>query len=97
MGYESRLDKTIEDSKYWLATYTETFKEHDKDMKGLQTELCGRLESVNDNLRLRVSINDMKLNFKSLNDMLFVKFKQVEDVKSGLRDVISFQRDFYPL
>jgi hypothetical protein len=36
MGYESRLDKTMEDSKYWLTTYTEAFKVHDRDMKGLR-------------------------------------------------------------
>jgi hypothetical protein len=36
MGYESRLDKTMEDAKYWLTTYTNSFKEHDKDMKGLR-------------------------------------------------------------
>ena len=29
--------------------------------------------------------------------MVFVKFKQVEDVKSGLRDLITYQKYFYPL
>jgi hypothetical protein len=59
--------------------------------------LSGRLDSVLEDLRLRVSITDMKLNFKKLNDMLFIKFTQVEDVKAGLRDVIAFQKDFYPM
>ena len=97
MGYEARLDKTIEDAKYWLETYTAAFKAHDKDMQGLRTELSGRLGTVIDACALRVSITDMTLNFKTLNDMLFVKFQQVEEVKSGLRDVIAFQMDFYPM
>lgn len=45
----------------------------------------------------RVTVDDVKKNFKKLNDMVFVKFKQVEDVKSGLRDLITYQKYFYPL
>ena len=37
-----------------------------------------------------VSTNDMKLNFKALSDLLFVKFTQLEDMKTGLRDVLVF-------
>ena len=74
-GYEARLDKTIEDAKYWLETYTAAFKAHDKDMQGLRTELSGRLGTVIDACALRVSITDMTLNFKTLNDMLFVKLR----------------------
>ena len=45
----------------------------------------------------RVSNTDLRLNMKSLNDMLFLKFKQVEDMKQALRDVIIFQKYFYPI
>jgi hypothetical protein len=45
----------------------------------------------------KVGVHDLKLNFKKLNDMLFIKFKQLEDTKSGLRDVLTFQKYFYPL
>jgi len=35
----------------------------------------GRLDNVLEQCEQKVSINDMKLNFKTLNDMLFVKFR----------------------
>jgi hypothetical protein len=39
----------------------------------------------------------MKINFKTLNDMLFVKFGQLEDTKQGMRDTLTFIKYFYPL
>ena len=39
----------------------------------------------------------MHLNFKALSDLMFVKFKQLEDMKMGLRDTLVFQKYFYPL
>lgn len=32
----------------------------------------------------------MKQNFKQLNDLLFIKFKQVEDTKEAVRNLISY-------
>ena len=55
------------------------------------------MDNVIVQVRNRVSIKDMKLNFKALNDMLFVKFGQLEDVKSGCRDMLAYQKYFYPL
>lgn len=45
----------------------------------------------------RVTNDDMQKNFKKLNQMLFIKFKQVEDVKTGLRDMMAYQKYFYPV
>lgn len=39
----------------------------------------------------------MKSNFHTLNDMLFVKFRQLEDTKQGMRDMLTFVKYFYPL
>ena len=39
----------------------------------------------------------MKKNFTKLNDMLFIKFKQVEDNKQAVRDILNYQKYFYPL
>jgi len=39
----------------------------------------------------------MHANFKELSDLLIVKFKQIEDVKEGLRDMLVYQKYFYPL
>lgn len=45
----------------------------------------------------KVGVHDIRLNFKKLKDMLFIKFRQLEDTKSGLRDVLTYQKYFYPL
>ena len=39
----------------------------------------------------------MKKNFDKLNDMLFIKFQQVETNKQALRDMLNYQKYFYPL
>lgn len=39
----------------------------------------------------------MHANFKELADLLIVKFIQIEDVKEGLRDMLVYQKYFYPL
>ena len=95
--HENRLEKTVGDCKYWLDKYTESFKQHDKVMLGLKTEINGRLDNVLDQLNLRVSIEDVTLNFERLNDLLLVKFSQVEDTKESVRDIMAYQKYFYPL
>jgi hypothetical protein len=87
----------VGDCKYWLDKYTESFKQHDKVMLGLKTEINGRLDNVLDQLNLRVSIDDVTLNFERLNDLLLVKFSQVEDTKESVRDIMAYQKYFYPL
>jgi len=57
-----------------MQKYTESFKEHDRVMSGLRTELQGRLDTIIVQVKNRVSVKDMKLNFKALNDLLLVKF-----------------------
>lgn len=37
-----------------------------------------------------VTTHDMRLNFRALSDLMFVKFAQLEDMKTGLRDVLVF-------
>ena len=39
----------------------------------------------------------MKLNFKRLNHLLWVKFRQLEDTKTSIRDVLTYQKYFYPI
>ena len=55
------------------------------------------MDNVLEQVEAKVSINDMKLNFKTLNDMLFVKFRQLEDTKQGMRDLLTYVKYFYPL
>jgi hypothetical protein len=35
-------------------------------------------------------MSDMHANFKELGDLLIVKFKQIEDVKEGCRDMLVY-------
>ena len=39
----------------------------------------------------------MKANFGKLNDMLYIKFTQLEDMKAAQRDMLNYQKNFYPL
>ena len=63
----------------------------------MQGEFNGRIDTVLFQLSRRVAIDDVKKNFDKLNDMLFIKFKEVEDHKHALRDMLNDQKHFYPL
>jgi len=39
----------------------------------------------------------MQKNFTKLNDILLIKFNQVEDMKHAMRDMLNYQKYFYPL
>eukprot|EP00352_Strombidinopsis_acuminata_P004245 CAMPEP_0176383434 /NCGR_PEP_ID=MMETSP0126-20121128/33503_1 /TAXON_ID=141414 ORGANISM="Strombidinopsis acuminatum, Strain SPMC142" /NCGR_SAMPLE_ID=MMETSP0126 /ASSEMBLY_ACC=CAM_ASM_000229 /LENGTH=52 /DNA_ID=CAMNT_0017748505 /DNA_START=757 /DNA_END=915 /DNA_ORIENTATION=+ len=52
---------------------------------------------MDDILDRKVTVEDMKKNFRALNDMLFIKFKQVEDLKTTCRDIVLYQKLFYPM
>ena len=39
----------------------------------------------------------MKQNFRQLNDILVIKFKQVEDTKEACRNLITFQKFFHEI
>jgi hypothetical protein len=56
-----------------------------------------RLETVLDQIENKVNLADMKMNFKTLTDMLFVKFRQLEDTKSGMRDMLTYTKYFLPM
>lgn len=50
----------------------------------------GRVETLFYQLGRRVTVDDARKNFKALNDMLFIKFKQLEDTKTAVRDMITY-------
>ena len=39
----------------------------------------------------------MRENMSTLSGLISMKFKQVEDVKNGLRNMLVYQKYFYPL
>lgn len=40
------MDKTIADCKYWLETYTESFKKHDLKMTSFHELANGRMDTM---------------------------------------------------
>ena len=78
---ESRMDTTIADAKFWLEKYTKGYKENDAKIGEMQGEFNGRIDTILFQLDRRVTVDDMKKNFNKMNDMLFIKFSQVEDTK----------------
>ena len=94
---EGNMDRTIADAKFWMEKYTKAYKENDAKIGELQGEFNGRIETIFFQLGRRVTVDDMKKNFDKLNDMLFIKFQQVESNKQALRDMLNYQKYFYPL
>ena len=91
--HEVRMDQTINDTKFWLDKYNE----NDIQINQIKAEFEGKLEALEFQVSRRPTNDDLQKNFKRLNDILLVKFSQVEDVKTGLRDVIAYQKFFYPV
>ena len=91
------MDQVLADAKFWLEKYTKAYRDNDAKIGAMQGEFNGRIETIFYQISQRVTVDDMKKNFTKLNDMLAVKFKQVEDNKHALRDMINYQKHFYPL
>lgn len=80
-----------------MEKYTKAYKENDAKIGEIQGEFNGRIDTINFQLSRRVTVDDMKKNFNKFNDILFIKFKEVEDNKHALRDMLNYQKYFYPL
>lgn len=94
---ETRMDQVLADAKFWLEKYTQAYRDNDAKIGSMQGEFNGRIETIFYQISQRVTIDDMKKNFTKLNDMLSIKFKQVEDNKHAVRDMLNYQKHFYPL
>lgn len=92
-----QMESTISDAKFWLDKYSKAYKENDAKIGEMQGEFNGRFDSLLFELTRRVSVDDFRRNFDKLNDILFIKFSQVEDMKAAQRDMINYQKHFYPL
>jgi len=51
-----------------------TFAEQEAGLQKTKIELKGDVDAVRFELSRRLTVEDMKVNFKALSDMLFVKF-----------------------
>lgn len=77
--------------------YTKSHTEQEHFLGNYKVQIKAEFNEVKYELEKRVSNSDLRLNMKALNDMLMIKFSQVEDMKQSIRDVIVFQKYFYPL
>ena len=91
------MEQVVADAKFWIEKYTKAYKENDAKIGEMQGEFNGRLDTILFQVDRRVTVDDVKKNFDKLNDMLFIKFKQVEDNKAAVRDMLNYQKYFYPL
>ena len=63
----------------------------------MQGQFNGRLDAQDFQIRRRITVEDMKANFDKLNDLLYIKFTQLEDMKAAQRDMLNYQKNFYPM
>ena len=94
---EGRLLQTMKDTQYWLEKYEQSHRAAELALATTQSDLKGKMAEIEFDLSRKISTVDMSANFKALNDMLFVKFSQLEDIKQTVKDMLVFQKYFYPL
>ena len=63
----------------------------------MQGQFNGRLDAQDFQIKRRIVVEDMKANFDKLNDLLYIKFTQLEDMKAAQRDMLNYQKNFYPM
>lgn len=56
-----------------------------------------KFDDLDFNLAERVKTTDLRQNFEQLNDILEVKFRQVEDTKEACRNLIAYQKYYHPI
>ena len=92
-----KIKHQILDVKYWIETYTNSHKDIDRTINSVKTELKGDYERAMFAIKQKLDVRVMNENMQTLTSLLKLKFKQVENVKDGLRDMLVYQKYFYPL
>lgn len=81
MNHEHKLKTTLEDSKFWMDEHKKNYEEQERYLNKLKGEMQSDMDRLQYNMGKLVTSHDMHLNIKALNDLMFVKFTQLEDVK----------------
>ena len=84
------MEKQIADCSFWMQEYTNSFKANDEKLGVIDSQMNGKMETLEYQISQRVTINDMKKNFEKLTDILLIKFEQVEDNKQAVRDMLNY-------
>ena len=91
------MESTVNEAQYWMKKYGEQHKEAEGNFNKLKYHVEETMNLFRSDIERRVVVKDLECNFKTLNDLLFVKFKQLEDTKSAVRDLIAFTTYCYPI
>lgn len=70
--------------------FKKDFKRLRGDLEQLRVMHEGKLEQIDFELGRKILYEDIKQNFKTLNDILAIKFKQLEDTKEAVRHLICY-------
>ena len=63
----------------------------------IKMQMDGSMEKLTYKVGKMVTIEDMKVNFKQFNDLLFINFRTIEDTKEACRNMIAYQKYFHPI
>ena len=93
----NKLSNQIIDVKYWIEQYNESFKKADGKFNNVRTEFLAEIKNLEREINQKCGIVDLRANLKEMSDLVLVKFKQLEDMKEALRDMLLYQKYFYPV
>ena len=60
------------------------------DFEKLKELTQSKLDQVFFDIDRRAKVHDVKQNFEKLNEILIVKFKQIEDTKQAMRNLVTY-------
>ena len=96
-GHMESYMTTFTNNGFFMEQTQSQLKTVAKSLDTLRAYVDGRVEALEFDCSRRVRIDDMKQNFRQLNDILVIKFKQLEDTKEATRNLITFQKFFHPM
>lgn len=85
------------DVKFWLDNFKNEYRQLLTQFDKLKEIVMSDLEKFQFKLDRKLDIQAMRDNMDTLKGLLTVKFRQVEDVKDGLRDMLVYQKYFFPI
>jgi len=85
-----KIELKFVDVKFWLDSYEKKAKELEDYFYSLRSEMMSDCQKLQFNLDKKLEVSAMRDSFETLSGLLSVKFRQVEDLKDGLRDMLVF-------
>jgi len=96
-GHMGSYMTTFTNNGFYMDRTGSELKSMQKSLEALRAYVDGQVEALEFDCSRRVRIDDMKQNFRQLNDILVIKFKQLEDTKEATRNLITYQKFFHSI